>query len=540
VSRRKQEIKPTGEQQVGLKAFMGGGNLKLEALAGTGKTTELKLLGRSVPDEKGIYIAFNSSIAKEAMRTFPGNVECRTMHSLAFQAVGKRYANERGLPPRAPRVTARQVTYILDIKSGVQAKPGLIWGPDKIARLVIETVKRFCYSNAREIEAWHVPRTPGTEAAHDEIVDTVLRYTDRAWADIKKLDGQLRFEHDYYLKMWALTDPVIDCDFAMLDEGQDSNPLTLGIFERQADFDTQLVIVGDRYQSIYGWRGAVNAMADFAADDTCYLTKSFRFGPAIAEEANKWLTLLGAEIRVEGFEEIDSTVESLADPFAILCRTNAQVIAEALAAQSVGKRVAVAGGTREIIYLAESARDLMNGMGTSHPDLMGFKDWNEVVQFTHEDDGAADLRVLVNLIDKYGVEEVITIASRTIEEKDGPDLVVSTAHKAKGREWTSVRIASDFREPEDESMESDVNKSDAMLAYVSVTRAQHKLDSGGLAWVDNWIANIKRKEAKDAPETQGHKAPRQEGGHRSGSQADGRTTGTREPDADGRASSRRR
>jgi superfamily I DNA/RNA helicase len=494
VSRRhKQTITPTAEQQVGLKAFMGGGNLKLEALAGTGKTTELKLLGRSVPDEKGMYVAFNSSIAKEAATSFPGNVECRTMHSLAFQAVGKRYANERGLPPRAPRVTARQVSYILDIKGGVQAKPGLVWGPDKIARLVIETIKRYCYSAESEVKPWHVPTTPGTEAAHAEIVDTVMSYTAKAWADIKKLDGQLRFEHDYYLKMWALTDPVIDCDFLMLDEGQDSNPITLGIFERQADFDTQLVIVGDRYQSIYGWRGALNAMSDFEADDTAYLTKSFRFGPAIAEEANKWLTLLGAEIRVEGFEEIDSVVTELSDPFAILCRTNAQVIAEALAAQSVGKRVAVAGGTREIIYLAESARDLMSGVGTSHPDLMGFKDWNEVVTYVNEE-SAADLRVLVNLIDKYGVEEVITIASRTVEEKDGPDLVVSTAHKAKGREWTSVTIASDFREPEDENMESDINKSDAMLAYVSVTRAQHKLDSGGLSWVNAWVANKERME----------------------------------------------
>jgi superfamily I DNA/RNA helicase len=537
VSRQRKHIfVPTPEQQVGLKLFMGGGNTKLEALAGTGKTTELKLFGRAVPDEKGIYIAFNSSIAKEAGRTFPGNVECRTMHSLAFQAVGKRYANERGLPPRAPRVTARQVTYILDIKSGVQAKPGLVWGPDKIARLVIETVKRYCYSADTEIKPYHVPRTPGTEDNHDEIVDTVLRYTDRAWADIKKLDGQLRFEHDYYLKMWALTDPVIECDFAMLDEGQDSNPITLGIFTRQADFDTQLVIVGDRYQSIYGWRGATNAMADFEAEDTAYLTKSFRFGPAVAEEANKWLTLLGAEIRVEGYEEIDSVVESIDDPFAILCRTNAQVIAEALAAQSVGKRVAVAGGTREIVYLAESARDLMNGMGTSHPDLMGFKDWNEVVQFTHEDDGAADLRVLVNLIDKYGVEEVITIASRTVEEKDGPDLVVSTAHKAKGREWTSVRIASDFREPEDESMESEVNKSDAMLAYVSVTRAQHKLDSGGLAWVDNWIANIKRKEEKDGAEETPRQARRQAGS----TTADSRPAGSEDTHTDGRASSHRR
>src|SRR6478752_7656973 len=152
--KRKPDFAPTPEQVNSNRLFMGGGNLKLEALAGTGKTTTLKMLGRSVPDEKGLYIAFNSKIAKEAARTFPGNVPCRTIHSLAFQAVGKRYA-DRGLPPRAPRVTARQVTYILDIKESVQAKPGLVWGPDKIARLVIETLKRYCFTMDEKIQPWH-------------------------------------------------------------------------------------------------------------------------------------------------------------------------------------------------------------------------------------------------------------------------------------------------------------------------------------------------------------------------------------------------
>lgn len=58
---------------------------------------------------------------------------------------------------------------------------------------------------------------------------------------------------------------------------------------------------------------------------------------------------------------------------------------------------------------------------------------------------------------------------------------VSTAHRAKGREWASVVIADDFAEPVDRK---DTPRVDAMLGYVAVTRADIQLDRGGLAWID--------------------------------------------------------
>jgi hypothetical protein len=81
---------PTEEQLVAKRAVMGGGHVLLEAYAGAAKTSSLVLISEGLPDEKGMYLAFNSSIAKEAATQFKRWVECRTTHSLAFQAVGKR------------------------------------------------------------------------------------------------------------------------------------------------------------------------------------------------------------------------------------------------------------------------------------------------------------------------------------------------------------------------------------------------------------------------------------------------------------------
>jgi hypothetical protein len=54
----------------------------------------------------------------------------------------------------------------------------------------------------------------------------------------------------------------------------------------------------------------------------------------------------------------------------------------------------------------------------------------------------------VELIDKHGVDVILDTVSR-LSEDAGADITVSTAHKAKGREWSSVRIAEDVTEPED-------------------------------------------------------------------------------------------
>ncbi|MFG2907732.1 hypothetical protein ACGF13_22040 [Kitasatospora sp. NPDC048286] len=32
------------------------------------------------------------------------------------------------------------------------------------------------------------------------------------------MDGRLRFEHDFYMKMWAMSEPVLPADFILLDD----------------------------------------------------------------------------------------------------------------------------------------------------------------------------------------------------------------------------------------------------------------------------------------------------------------------------------
>ncbi len=104
------------------------------------------------------------------------------------------------------------------------------------------------------------------------------------------------------------------------------------------------------------------------------------------------------------------------------------------------------------------------------------------VKHSQEAEGR-DLKVMVNLIEIYGAQSVLDVCAASVNE-DSADLIVSTAHKAKGREWDSVKIASDFNAPQ----EGEVPRRDEMmLMYVGVTRAKIALDRSGVAWIDQFI-----------------------------------------------------
>ena len=79
--------------------------------------------------------------------------------------------------------------------------------------------------------------------------------------------------------------------------------------------------------------------------------------------------------------------------------------------------------------------------------------------------------------------------NKAIADERGADVILSTAHKAKGREWRSVQIAGDFREPkeDDDGQQREVPRAEMMLSYVAVTRAKLALDPAGVAWIDKYL-----------------------------------------------------
>jgi hypothetical protein len=307
---------PTDEQIAAVRASLSTGNLVITACAGSGKTSTLRLIAFAMHlcfAARGTYIAYNKAIQLDAAASFPANVTCKTAHSLAYGAVGHRYRARLN----AKRLTGRMLARIMDIEDAfpLDQHGDVALAPSRLASLVMQTVGVWCHSAADESDESFVKAAakvvygvPGAEEASYDLAQYLGAHAARAWqTDLRNESGRLPFTHDMYVKLWALGNPRIPGDFILYDEAQDADPCVADVVLRQ---DAQLIAVGDECQAIYGWRGAVDAMATWPAEHRVALTKSFRFGQAVADEANVFLGILGAPLRVEGAGPSRSSVSS--------------------------------------------------------------------------------------------------------------------------------------------------------------------------------------------------------------------------------------
>ena len=177
-------------------------------------------------------------------------------------------------------------------------------------------------------------------------------------------------------------------------------------------------------------------------------------------------------------------------PDAVLCRTNVGAMAQVMELLSDGHRVALAGGGDSLRALAMAARDLKEGRRTTHPELVLFTTWGDLQDYAAYDPAGRDLQPLVDLVDTHGADAILAAVARLAPE-DQAEVTVTTAHKAKGRDWAQVKIADDFTPPSDgppddtgQGTARRIDDKEACLAYVAVTRTRRRLDIGGLSWIN--------------------------------------------------------
>lgn len=308
---------PTLEQQAIIDAALTGENVTVKALAGTGKTSTLAMIAESMMKSSIAYIAYNADIAAEAKGRFPRNTDARTAHSFAYQAIVKpnnAFARVKGW--NTPAWEAAKVvgiraskSYIITDEIGNQTQRTL--KSSTLAWITSQTVAKFCRSADMEILARHVPQQEGFDKnAHARLASDIVPFAQTYWTLASSFDDKgLIMTHDIYLKLFHLSNPKINANVILFDECQDANKVVAAIIKLQTH--AQVIAVGDENQAIYGFTGAINALDSFEAKHVLPLTKSFRFGPAIATAANKFLERLGSVLRVEGFDKVPSEVIGL-------------------------------------------------------------------------------------------------------------------------------------------------------------------------------------------------------------------------------------
>lgn len=484
----------TDEQQAGIDLARKGESFSLVAPAGSGKSATAIEMARQLRGSKGLYLVYNTQARLDAEVKFRKAgitwFDVRTTSQIAWRA----YANthKERMDIKAPAVPASQVAETLGLKTK-DFGDNLILDGFTQARLAADTIERFCNSAHTSITEKDVmipvvgPGPQAVEAARNYIG----RLSWTLWKRAIMPNSKLRFTMNYAFKLVAEGGQNFGYDVVIVDEAQDSNDATMKFLKNQTG--AQGILIGDPAQALYAWRGASDQILRHEGQKL-YLTQSFRFGDQVAAEAMKHLPHTETGVTIKGLSTIKDRVteDDMEDPNVVLTRTNAGSMTYAISYLMAGKRVALVKGTKSILDLAYAARDLMNGRKARSLELSAFQNWSELVEFTKEP-GGGHLKPIVKLIDVYGVGRLIDACNKMTSYKQPHDVAVTTCHSIKGLEWDRVQVGDDFFEPEpfenpltQELEPGAIDRSEAMIHYVAVTRAKAHLDRGGLKWIDNY------------------------------------------------------
>jgi F-box protein, helicase, 18 len=498
------------------------GNIKINAVAGSGKTTTVIEYAATRPAEsKILYLVFNKAVRIEAAKKFADkglhNVRVETAHSLAFRHIVFRY----NYKVRAQGYKTHEIAALLNLQGNGEKHAEYI-----VANHINKCIAYFCNSDKRKVQDLNYLETvtdPKAKAFVSTFYDYIIAQTRLLLSKMDK--GEIEVTHDFYLKKFQLLNPELGYDYILFDEGQDASPAMLGLFFNQKAVK---VIVGDTHQQIYSWRYAVNSLekADFT---TYHLSTSFRFGQDIASLASEVLDLKShldenfkTSVSITGAgnsKEIKTR--------ATLARTNLGLLLKAIEYVTENKKsrqIYFEGNINSYTYADDGASlyDVLN-LYTNKRHLIkdelirSMKDLRELEDYIEKTEDV-QLSLMVEIIKEYESEipEIInTIKKRhvTNNDKNRADMIFSTVHRCKGMEYDSVELVNDFisekrltKLKEDrKSFELNIPKfnEEINLLYVAVTRAKNSLSIPETLLPDAFILEspsiqvVKVKEVED-------------------------------------------
>ncbi len=482
-------MKFTEEQQ----AIIGSiGNIKINAVAGSGKTTTVIEYARARPaNSRILYLAFNKSVKLEAEKKFRdkglNNVKVETAHSLAFRHIV--YHHQYKI--RAQGYKTNEIVELMNLEATGDKHAVYI-----VANHINKFIAYFCNSNKSRVQELNYLDVV-TDAVARTFVTNFYKYIEaQTRLLLSKMDkGEIEITHDFYLKKFQLSNPQLGYDYTLFDEAQDASPAMLDVFLKQ---QATKVIVGDTHQQIYGWRYAVNSL-EKANFSTFQLSTSFRFGQDIANlavEVLKWKALIAEhrEIPITGkgkTKEINSK--------AVIARTNLGLLLKAIEYTNEHKKVQhiyFEGNINSYTYADDGASlydvlNLYNGKRHLIKDnlIKAVKDLDELEDYIEKTEDV-QLGMMVEIVKEYGNEIPIIIKKLkdkhvSNEERDKAEIIFSTVHRCKGLEYDAIYLANDFitevklKKIKEESKKAPVNISklneEINLLYVAITRTKNML-----------------------------------------------------------------
>lgn len=459
--------------------------IMVNATAGSGKTTLGEYIVRYVvpASESVLFVSFARKISAEIKARCADltNVTAGTLHSTGLKAYS-------GFNGRKPRVDQYKVYGITNNLLQDDSEKKLIPPTSKLIGLLKNSATR-----AKDIN-------------DDLLTDLCLFYN----IDIP----EDKVERVFYLVKTSMEVSEVDksnIDFddmlfmpviygasfpkyrvIIVDEAQDMNSVQMTMIERCIGHNTVVIFIGDKFQSIFGFRGAgINTMAELSENFACVqypLSVTRRCPKSHVDNVNSLLP----EIPFKALDsakrgEITSVLESAMqyqDGDLILCRCNAPLIKPAMQLLAAGRKAVIYGkdlGQNLVSFMAKcgvNATDTTLVMGEKLDEFFSVE--SEKLAAKHKADMIEILADKIDTLKAIGtglklVENVIEKISEIFSDDNGDGVIFSTVHKAKGLEAENVGILYPALMPHKAAAQEWEQQQERNLMFVAYTRAKNNL-----------------------------------------------------------------
>lgn len=479
-----------------------GGNLLIEAVAGSGKTSTCltaidQLIEGDAFPHKIIFIAFNKNIAIELSKKVPDGVDARTFNSLGHRTLCNAIKGRIKLDKNKNWniINAMQLGYESELYGYAVGRLVDLAKGEGIGVLIPNTSEQWLELISRhDIEFNETCGHEGTPERAVEIAQSVLATSIQMAGE-----GVIDFSDQLYLPLlWNLH--FKGYDYIFVDECQDVNRVQRAILKKVAGKNGRVIAVGDTKQSIYGFRGAdSNAMEllrkEFGMKELP-LSICYRCAKNIVHLAKTVVPQIeavpnaesGDVVELQGYQK--STFKA---GDAIICRNNKPLVE--MVYQLIGRGVSAKVRGRDIGKGLKALIEKMKAV-----DLNQLVDRLEMyrqkmvdlhVQKGDEDKAQAVEDVvdtLLVIIDRANVEEFPYDLEKEIDslftDNGGNHVLLSSIHKAKGLEWGRVFFLDRDLIPSKWAKQDWQITQEDNLYYVGITRAKEELS---FIQSDNWI-----------------------------------------------------
>lgn len=464
----------------------GSGNAVVEAVAGSGKTTTM-VDALALTSGRVLFTAFNAAIAKELAARAPGHVTVSTLHALGLRAVKK----------AVPGVVVDKDGSKLDAVTLVAfpVKPGPEQRDEnfdvrRAAKRAVGLAKatlvdpRDAGAVASMLDRYGVETDDAKDL--DRVVAALGGIMDSCRANTALVD----FDDMVWLPVamgWA----VEKFDWVFVDETQDMNRSQLELVLAARRDGCRVVCVGDRAQSIYGFRGAdceaIPRIIERLGATVFPLSITYRCPTSHVDMARALVPAIearpGAPVGIVRDLMLDKAMEVMVAGDLVMCRTNAPLVGVAFGLIRAGKKAIIRG--REIGAGLTGLVRKLGGKGWAGMDAGTLLERLEAYRTKEMDkltkakkstvtleDKCETLRVLAEGADTAGA---IVAKIETIFSDTDAGVVCSSVHRAKGFEAERTFIVSPELMPHPSAKKDWEIQSEKNIRYVALTRSKMEM-----------------------------------------------------------------